>query len=262
MEQTWPKITKKKSKILEKPVCALPGFSPNQAMRPTDNDPKGNDPVDRDPTNEEIVAYLQRGSMHFCKVLQRNIGKPCPVFEFRTDFFQGMQHHFQAMFVDMKDYKVLCTTTADEFDKYPRAHALKSLLHGKCFPSVEAFAVACRNALGDNIETFDLAGYIFVDGKCVDEIIDALDAKAHEEKELAKELATEVKQLTAEVKALEAKLKLVVGLIHEISTEFYSMQIEKDKTQDEKLKDIVCTEEVAQVFWQFFCERQPMQTVS
>ena len=231
-------------------------------MRPTDNDPKGNDPVNRDPTNEEITAYLQRGSMHFCKVLQRNIGKPAPFFEFRTDFFQGMLHHFQAMFVDMKEYKVLCTTTADEFDKYPRANALKSLLHGKCFASVVEWAVACRNAMGDNIETFDLAGCIFVDDQCVDEIIDALDAKATEEKELAKELDTEVKELTAKVKALEAKLKHYVELIHAILTELATAQIEKDKTQDEKLKDLVCSEEVAQVFWQFFCEHQPMQTVS
>ena len=146
-------------------------------MRPTDNDPKGNDPIDRDPTNEEIVAHLQRGSMHFCPVLKRHVGQACRFFEFRTDFFQGMPHHFQAMFVDMQDYKVLCTTTADEFDKYPRANALKSLLHGKCFASVVEWAVACRNALGDNIQTFDLAGCIFVDDKCVDEILDVIEDK-------------------------------------------------------------------------------------
>ena len=211
MEQTWPKITKKKIKILEKPVCALPGFSPNQAMRPTDNDPKGNDPVDRDPTNEEIVAYLQRGDMHFCPVLRRHVGGTFK-FEFRSDFFQGMQHHFQAMFVDMKDYKVLCTTTADEFDKYPRAHALKSLLHGKCFPSVEAFAVACRNALGDNIETFDLAGYIFVDGKCVDELIDAADAALATKATEAKNLDAKVHKMQCDIELLKFKMQIVTEL--------------------------------------------------
>ena len=234
-------------------------------MRPTDNDPKGNDPVDRDPTNEEIVHYLQRGDMRFCPVLRRHVGSTFK-FEFRTNYLQGITHHFEAMFVDLTPKsKVLCTTTADDFDKYPRAKALKSLLEDVCFPSVEAFAVSCRNAMGDNIETFDLAGCIFVEDQCVDEIIDALDAKATEEKELAKELATEVKELTAEVKevaaevkTLEAKLTLVV----EALTEMMRMQIDKKQTHDKKLQDLVCTEEVAQVFWQFFCERQPMQTVS
>jgi hypothetical protein len=142
-------------------------------MRPTDNDPKGNDPIDRDPTNEEIVDYLQRATMHFCPVLLRQITKKPTIFEFRTDL-----HHFEAMFVDLTPKsKVLCTTTAEAFDKYPRAKALKSLLHDQCFKDVEAFAVACRNALGDNIETFDLAGSIFVDDKCVDEILDTIEDK-------------------------------------------------------------------------------------
>ena len=157
-------------------------------MRPTDNDPKGNDPVDRDPTNAEIVAYLQRGDVHFCKVLEKNIGKPPSRFEFRTQH-EGVPHHFEAMFVDLTPKaKVLCTTTEEDFDKYPRANALKSLLFDQCFRNVEAFAVSCRNAMGDNIETFDLAGCIFVDGQYVDELIDALDAKTTEEDELAAEV--------------------------------------------------------------------------
>ena len=223
-------------------------------MPPTDNDPKDKDPVDSDPTNEEIVGYLQRGSMHFCPVLRRHVGTTFK-FEFRTDYFQGMTHHFEGTFVDLtQKSKVLCTTTEETFDKYPRAKALKSLLFDQCFPNVEAFAVACRNALGDNIETFDLAGYIFVDGECVTKVLGALDAKATEEKELA----TEVKELAAEVKTLKAKLTAV----GEVLSEFLCLQIEKDKTQDEKLEKLVCTEEVAQVFWKFFCEHQSMQTVS
>ena len=211
-------------------------------------------PTDNDPTNEEIVAYLQRGSMHFCPVLRRHVGTTFK-FEFRTDYFQGMTHHFEGTFVDLtQKSKVLCTTTEETFDKYPRAKALKSLLFDQCFPNVEAFAVACRNALGDNIETFGLAGYIFVDGECVTKVLGALDAKVTEEKELA----TEVKELAAEVKTLKAKLTAVGELL----SEFLSMQIEKDKTQDDKLKKLVCTEEVAQVFWKFFCEHQSMQTVS
>ena len=231
-------------------------------MRPTDNDPKGNDPVDRDPTNEEIVHYLQRGNMHFCPVLRRHVGGTFK-FQFRTHYLQGMTHHFEAVFVDMTPKsKVLCTTTADEFDKYPRAKALKSLLEDVCFPSVEAFAVSCRNALGDNIETFDLARCIFVDDQCVDELIDALDAKATEEKELAKELATEVKELTAEVQVLNAKVQTHAELCLALFTKILSML----DTHDKQLQDLVCTEEVklqhAEKFMQFFCERQPMQTVS
>ena len=211
-------------------------------------------PTDNDPTNEEIVAYLQRGSMHFCPVLRRHVGTTFK-FEFRTDYFQGMTHHFEGTFVDLtQKSKVLCTTTEETFDKYPRAKALKSLLFDQCFPNVEAFAVACRNALGDNIETFGLAGYIFVDGECVTKVLGALDAKATEEKELA----TEVKELAAEVKTLKAKLTAVGELL----SEFLCLQIEKDKTQDEKLEKLGCTEEVAQVFWKFFCEHQSMQTVS
>lgn len=142
-----------------------------------DNDPKGNDPIDRDPTNEEVVAYLHNGSRHWCPVLLKHVGTRPSGFEFRTEF-EGMTHHFEAMFmfVDLKDSKVMCTTTAEAFGKYPRANALKSLLHDKCFHDVEAFAVACRNALGDNITTFSLAGSIFVKGECIDKLLDAIEA--------------------------------------------------------------------------------------
>ena len=210
-------------------------------------------PTDSDPTNKEIVAYLQRGSMHFCPVLRRHVGTTFK-FEFRTDYFQGMTHHFEGTFVDLtQKSKVLCTTTEETFDKYPRAKALKSLLFDQCFPNVEAFAVACRNALGDNIETFDLAGSIFVDGECVTKVLGALDTKATEEKELA----TEVKEVAAEVRVLKAKLTDVTGIL----TDFFRIQEEKEAVK--KIgKELACTEEVAKVFWKFFCEHQPMQTVS
>ena len=208
MEQKRPKITQKKYLIRARP--AFPGFPPNHAMRPTDNDPKGNDPVDRNPTNEEIVHYLQRGSMRFCPLLLRHVGKPTFEFELRTNFFQGMMHHFKAMFVDLSPTsKVLCTTSAEEFDKYPRANALKSLLLNKCFHSVEAFTVACRNALGDNIEAFDLAGCIFVEGQCVDEAIDAADAAAA----AAALKATEEKNLAAEVEKLQMQMHIMFQLV-------------------------------------------------
>jgi hypothetical protein len=91
---------------------------------------------------------------------------------------------------------------AEIANDYALAKALEVLLDDVCFPSVEVFAISCRNALGDNIETFDLAGCIFVEGKCVDEAIDAADAaaaaaalKATEEKNLAAEVAKMKKQM-------------------------------------------------------------------
>jgi hypothetical protein len=179
-------------------------------MPPTDNDPKGNDPTDRNPTNEQIVHYLQRGSMHFCPVLRRHI-TPAFEFELRTNFFQGMMHHFKAIFVDLTPTSnVLCTNSIEEFDKYPRANALKSLLFDKCFRSVEAFTVACRNALGDNIETFDLAGCIFVNDKCVDELIVAADAAAVATLKTTEDLAAEVETLKIQMHIM---LQLVTKLV-------------------------------------------------
>ncbi len=201
-------------------------------MPPTDNDPKDNNPIDREPTNEEIVHYLQRGNMHFCPVLRKHVGTPSFEFEVSTNFFQGMMHHFKAMFVDLTPTsKVLCTNSAEEFDKYPRANALKSLLLDKCFPSVEAFTVACRNALGDNIKAFDLAGNIFVNDQCVDELLkpvqDPVAAPAEDktDKKLAvpaeETLAAEVmyvqytitKDLATKIKNLDRKIDMLAQIV-------------------------------------------------
>jgi hypothetical protein len=142
-------------------------------MPPTD-DPKGNDPIDRDPSNEEIVDYLKHGLvLRICPILDRRIGQQLTTFELRTNF-QGAQYHFDGMWLDGTGTKVLAGATNKE---YARSKALASLLDDKCFPSVEAWVVACRNALGDNIDTFPLAGAIFVEGQCVDELLDALKDK-------------------------------------------------------------------------------------
>ena len=144
-------------------------------MRPMDNDPKGNDPIDRDPTNAEIVAYLHNGSRHWCPVLRKHVGTSWD-FEFRTEF-EGTPHCFLAQFMDLKDFKLLCINTEHTLGEYDRGNALKSLLLMRTFFDVEAFAVACRNALGDNIATCSLAGSIFVNGQCVDKLLDALEDK-------------------------------------------------------------------------------------
>ena len=140
------------------------------------------------PTNADIVRYLHRVSMHFCKLKPTMDEKfNFTTFKFHTNF-GGTPHCFDAQFVDLKDFEVVCTTTKNAFAKYERAKALTSLLYDSCFCDVEAFAVACRNALGDNIETFDLTGSIFVNGQCVDELLSVLEENTKEEKELATEV--------------------------------------------------------------------------
>ena len=46
----------------------------------------------------------------------------------------------------------MCTTPASQLRDYPRGRALVSLLHNQCFAGVEAFAVACLNALGADVD--------------------------------------------------------------------------------------------------------------
>ena len=140
------------------------------------------------PTNADIVRYLHRVEMHF------SMAKPTmdekfyfTTFEFRTNF-GGTPHCFVAQFVDCKHFNLLCCNTEHTLEQYDRGNALKSLLLMRTFSDVEAFAVACRNALGDNIQTFPLAGSIFVNGKCVDELLSVLEEKANEENELATEV--------------------------------------------------------------------------
>ncbi len=96
----------------------------------------------------------------------------------------------------------MVTSTKESLAKYPRGNALISLLYRQPFPDVEAFAVACLNAIGHNIKTFDLAGCIFVNGKCVDELIVVLQ-----------DMATEKRQLATEVKHLQDKMNILTQLV-------------------------------------------------
>jgi hypothetical protein len=155
-----------------------------------DNDPKGNDPVGRDPTNAEIVGYLRHVSLHFAFFKGKDTMDQIfsfHQFEFHTEV-GGTPHVFEAQFENLATFKVMVTSTEEDLAKYPRGNALKSLLFGKSFRDVEVFAVACLNAIGFNIETFDLAGSIFVNDKCIDELLSVLEAKATEEKEIATEV--------------------------------------------------------------------------
>ena len=201
-------------------------------MRPTDNDPKGNDPVDRDPTNAEIVQFLRHTSLHFAlhkdkATMDQSLN--FQHFEFRTDI-KGVPHIFEAQFTDLATFKVMVTSTKETLVSYPRGKALKYLLYGVCFPDVETFAIACRNAAGDNTETVDLARSIFVNGKCVDEAIDALDderfanpvAEPTIDKTDEKDLAASVDDKTAYEQEVDTKIKKLQAHIH-ILTQIVTM---------------------------------------
>ena len=68
---------------------------------------------------------------------------------------------FHGWFIDRASYPVCCTTPAHVLRTYPRGKALVSLLHNQRFPGVEAFALACQNALGEDIESVPLLFHTF-----------------------------------------------------------------------------------------------------
>ena len=95
-----------------------------------------------DPANEPVVRELHRTSWD----------AGVTGFEYRTEF--GNQHLiFHGWFIDRAEYKVCCTTPEEVLRSYPRGKALVSLLHDQRFAGVEAFAVACENALGEDVDT-------------------------------------------------------------------------------------------------------------
>ena len=94
------------------------------------------------PANESVVRELHRTSWY----------ADVTGFEYHTEFGN---HHlvFHACFIDRAEYKVCCTTPEEVLHSYPRGNALVSLLHDQSFAGVEAFAVACQNALGKDVDT-------------------------------------------------------------------------------------------------------------
>ena len=172
-------------------------------MPPTDNDPKHK-------KNQEIVGYLQHAGMRECPIINKKVVKPL-IFELRTTF-QDTEYIFEGMWLDGTGTKVL----AGSPNKAPaRANAIASLIDDKCFPGVEAWVVACRNALGDNIDKFTLAGCIFVDGQCVDDRIDAAAAALAAKAAEARAIAAEVKQMKAQIATVIALVRLLCDRAHE-----------------------------------------------
>ena len=72
-------------------------------------------------------------------------------FEYHIEF-DNKNLAFHACFLDRAEYRVCCTTPEEVLQSYPRGNALVSLLHDQSFAGVEAFAVACQNALGKDVD--------------------------------------------------------------------------------------------------------------
>ena len=103
-----------------------------------------------DPANELAVRALHATAW------EKNVTG----FEFVTNHDnKGLIFH--GSFIDRASYPVCCTTPAHVLRTYPRGKALVSLLHNQRFPGVEAFAVACQNALGEDIESVPLHFHTF-----------------------------------------------------------------------------------------------------
>jgi hypothetical protein len=99
------------------------------------------------PANEQAVRDLHRASWD-------------PTFaglEYHTSF-NDTPLVFHGWFIDRAEFQVCCTTPEDVLRTYPRGNALVSLLLNQRFAGVEAFAVACENALGADVCTVPLSG--------------------------------------------------------------------------------------------------------
>ena len=211
-------------------------------MPSTDKNPKPK-------TNEEIVAYLRNATdaaaARTSGMLERRVAKTL-TFEFRTEGY-----HFEGMWLDGAGNKVLAGSINKE---YARAQAIASLIDDNCFRSVEAWVVACRNALGDNIDKFPLAGAIFVHGECVDDLLDAVlnaPASPAEDKTDSKAPAS-----PAEDKTDKTDDKQVVEVV--------SSADEKSDEEPEPTDEQIANAKVSLQYLHFFCEQQQavMQTVS
>jgi hypothetical protein len=85
-----------------------------------------------------------------------------PILHYRTTS-DGRVLHFNFIKIPDSGLRVICGNIPSDFDDYPRAKALSSLLLDRSFQSVEAFAVACENALGADIANASLDGKIVTD---------------------------------------------------------------------------------------------------
>jgi hypothetical protein len=128
------------------------GFPPYSTALPSFGQPVLTPPTDiTRKQNEEIVRGLQAKTLENCCSFYYSV------------IFGGHKLHFKGSFVHHNDGKVVCANSATELSTYPRSKALFSMLHDRCFGGVEAFAVACENALGADVDEVVLAGKIVPD---------------------------------------------------------------------------------------------------
>jgi hypothetical protein len=111
-------------------------------------------------TNEEVERSLHEDAL----------AKKFHSFEYRLKWNGravapngGHTVRFEAKFVDLARFEVCCTFTEGHMRRYPRGNTVASMLFGRTFAGVEAFAVACHNALGDDVASVPLDGRICVD---------------------------------------------------------------------------------------------------
>ena len=110
-------------------------------------------------SNEELVRLLHNDAL----------AKHLASFEYRvywngTAISQQGGHvvRFEAKFVDLRRFEVCCTMSEVRMRRYPRGNAVVSMLLGRTFVGLEAFAAACHNALGGNEDSVPLDGRIYV----------------------------------------------------------------------------------------------------
>lgn len=109
-----------------------------------------------------ISRYLKRQTMQWFQD-----GKELPAMHYYTEW-EDMEYVFQWTWVDFSGrFEVLSCTPVEVLDTYPRCYALKSLLHNRVFKNLNEFTAACRNALGDNVESAPLVDSISVGGRLV-----------------------------------------------------------------------------------------------
>jgi hypothetical protein len=108
------------------------------------------------------TASSKRANAELVRSLRDLVCNNTNSFHYRTTC-DGRVIHFNFIFLDHNDYRVICGNIPSDFNDYPRAKALCSLILDRTFRDVEAFAVACENALGTDIAGVALAGKIVSD---------------------------------------------------------------------------------------------------
>lgn len=114
-----------------------------------------------DPANEEIVRKLHTLAWNNdFQGFSVQVDLDAEARERLNTEFAAL--HFSASFVDRGDFQVVCMNQEADLRMSPRGSALVSLLYNQRFRGVEAFAAACHNALGEDVDCVPLKGKVSV----------------------------------------------------------------------------------------------------